>query len=52
MRWTGIWALVLVAALLRTKAVLHARAELLYCDPNLAYELASRMAKLEPHSSA
>jgi tetratricopeptide (TPR) repeat protein len=37
---------------LRAKAVIHARAELLYYDPNLAYEMASRIAKLEPNSSA
>lgn len=36
---------------LRTKAILHARAELLYYDPNLAYEYASRVAKLEPNAS-
>ena len=36
---------------LRAKAVLHARAELLYYDPNLAYELAARVAKLEPHDN-
>src|SRR4051812_40769154 len=37
---------------LRAKAVIHARAELLYYDPNLSYQLASRVAKLEPHSNA
>jgi tetratricopeptide (TPR) repeat protein len=37
---------------LRAKAVIHARAELLYYDPNLAYELASRIAKLEPNANA
>jgi tetratricopeptide (TPR) repeat protein len=37
---------------LRAKAVIHARAELLYYDPNLSYELANRVAKLEPHSNA
>src|SRR5262249_2781083 len=37
---------------LRAKAVIHARAELLYYDPNLSYELAARVAKLEPHSNA
>ena len=37
---------------LRAKAVLHARAELLYYDPNLSYTLAARVAKLEPHSNA
>ncbi len=36
---------------LRTKAILHARAELLYYDPNLAYAYASRVAKLEPNAS-
>jgi len=37
---------------LRAKAVIHARAELLYYDPNLAYELGARIAKLEPNSNA
>jgi tetratricopeptide (TPR) repeat protein len=37
---------------LRAKAVIHARAELLYYDPNLSYELAARVARLEPHSNA
>ena len=37
---------------LRAKAVIHARAELLYYDPNLSYELASRVARLEPHANA
>jgi tetratricopeptide (TPR) repeat protein len=36
---------------LRAKAVIHARAELLYYNPNLAYELANRVAKLEPHAN-
>ena len=36
---------------LRAKSIIHARAELLYYNPNLAYELASRVAKLEPHAS-
>jgi len=36
---------------LRAKAVIHARAELLYYNPNLAYELAARAAKLEPHAN-
>src|SRR5216684_2269426 len=36
---------------LRAKAVIHARAELLYYDPNLAYQLASRAAKLEPNNN-
>jgi len=39
-------------AALRAKAVIHARAELLYYDPNLSYELANRVAKLEPHANA
>src|SRR5579883_610693 len=37
---------------LRAKAVIHARAELLYYNPNLAYELGARVAKLEPHNNA
>src|SRR6185295_10825954 len=37
---------------LRAKAVIHARAELLYYDPNLSYELAARVVKLEPHANA
>ncbi|HWC99652.1 MAG TPA: FG-GAP-like repeat-containing protein [Candidatus Sulfopaludibacter sp.] len=37
---------------LRAKAVIVARAELLYYNPNLAYDLASRVAKLEPHDNA
>ena len=37
---------------LRAKAVIHARAELLYYDPNLSYQLAARVAKLEPHANA
>jgi tetratricopeptide (TPR) repeat protein len=36
---------------LRAKAIIHARAELLYYDPNLAFEYANRVAKLEPHAS-
>lgn len=35
---------------LKAKAVIHARAELLYYDPNLAYDLAARVARLEPNS--
>ncbi|MBS1826680.1 MAG: VCBS repeat-containing protein [Acidobacteria bacterium] len=35
---------------LRAKAMIHARAELLYYDPNLSYQLAARAAKLEPHN--
>ena len=37
---------------LRAKAVIHARAELLYYDPNLSYELAAKVAKLEPHAGS
>ena len=37
---------------LRAKAIIHARAELLYYDPNLAYAMASRVAKLEPNANA
>ncbi len=37
---------------LRAKAVIHARAELLYYDPNLAYELGARVARLEPNNNA
>lgn len=36
---------------LKAKSVLHARAELLFYDPNLAYELAARVAKLQPHAN-
>ena len=36
---------------LRAKAVIHARAELLYYDPDLSYRLAARVAKLEPHAN-
>ena len=36
---------------LRAKAMVHARAELLYYDPNLSYQLASRVARLEPHAN-
>lgn len=36
---------------LRAKAVIHARAELLYYNPNLAYELGERVAKLEPNNN-
>ena len=35
---------------LKAKAVIHARAELLYYDPDLAYELAARVARLEPNA--
>lgn len=37
---------------LRAKAMIHARAELLHYNPNLAYELGARVAKLEPHANA
>ncbi len=37
---------------LRAKAVIHARAELLYYDPDLSFKLADRVAKLEPHANA
>ncbi len=37
---------------LRAKALIHARAELLYYDPNLSYELAARVARLEPHANS
>jgi len=36
---------------LKAKSVIHARAELLYYDPNLAYQLASRVVKLQPSAS-
>ena len=36
---------------MRAKAVIVARAELLYYNPNLAYELAAHVAKLEPHNN-
>jgi tetratricopeptide (TPR) repeat protein len=35
---------------MRAKALIHARAELLYYDPNLSYELGAKVAKLEPHN--
>ncbi len=35
---------------LKAKSVIHARSELLYYDPNLAYELASRVARIQPHA--
>lgn len=35
---------------LRAKALIHARAELLFYDPNLSYQLAARADKLEPHN--
>ena len=37
---------------LRAKALIHARAELLFYNPNLSYELAARVAKLEPHANS
>ena len=37
---------------LRAKSIIHARAELLYYDPDLAYAMASRVAKLEPNANA
>src|SRR2546429_8171077 len=37
--------------LFRAKAIIHARAELLYYDPNLAYQMASRAARLEPNNN-
>jgi tetratricopeptide (TPR) repeat protein len=33
---------------LKAKAIIHARAELLHYNPNLAYSLAARVAKLQP----
>lgn len=36
---------------LRAKSVIHARAELLHYDPNLAYELAARVVKLQPFAN-
>jgi tetratricopeptide (TPR) repeat protein len=36
---------------LKAKSVIHARAELLYYDPNLAFTLSDRVAKLQPHAS-
>ncbi|MBN8729985.1 MAG: VCBS repeat-containing protein [Acidobacteria bacterium] len=35
---------------MRAKAVIHARAELLFYDPNEAFRLAKRVAELEPHA--
>ncbi len=35
---------------LRAASIIHARAELLYYDPNLAYEMAAKVARLEPHA--
>ncbi len=36
---------------LKAKAIIHARAELLYYDPNLAYQMAEHVAKLQPSAS-
>ncbi|MBI2689652.1 MAG: VCBS repeat-containing protein [Acidobacteria bacterium] len=36
---------------LKAKSVLHARAELLHYDPNLAFELAARVVKLQPFAN-
>jgi tetratricopeptide (TPR) repeat protein len=36
---------------LKAKAVIHARAELLYYNPNLAYSLAARVARLQPSAN-
>lgn len=36
---------------LRAKSVIHARAELLHYDPNLAYELATRVVRLQPYAN-
>ena len=36
---------------LKAKAVIHARAELLYFDPNLAYQMAARIARLQPSAN-
>ncbi|NWF84512.1 MAG: VCBS repeat-containing protein [Bryobacteraceae bacterium] len=36
---------------LKAKSVIHARAELLFYDPDLAYDLASRVVKLQPHAN-
>ncbi|MBM3795554.1 MAG: hypothetical protein FJW31_16175, partial [Acidobacteria bacterium] len=36
---------------LKAKAVIHARAEMLRYDPNLAYQLAARVAQLQPGAS-
>ena len=36
---------------LRSKSILHARAELLYYNPNLAYQLAARVAQLQPYAN-
>lgn len=36
---------------LKAKSVLHARAELLHYNPNLAYQLASRVVKVQPFAN-
>lgn len=36
---------------LKAKSVIHARAELQFYDPDLAYDLASRVAGLQPHAN-
>jgi tetratricopeptide (TPR) repeat protein len=36
---------------LKAKSVLHARAELLHYDPNLAFQLAARVVKLQPYAN-
>lgn len=36
---------------LKAKAIIHARAEMLRYDPNLAYQLAARVAQLQPGAS-
>jgi len=36
---------------LKAKSVLHARAELLHYDPNLSFELAERVVKLQPFAN-
>jgi hypothetical protein len=36
---------------LKAKSVFHARAELLFYDPNLAYRVAARVVELQPYAS-
>ncbi len=36
---------------LKAKAIIHARAELLYYNPNLAFQMAARVARLEPSAN-
>ncbi len=36
---------------MRAKSVIHARAELLFYDPNEAFRLAARVAQLQPHAN-